>query len=259
MCRWLAYRGPSIYLEELVRTPRNSLIQQSRNACKAKAEVNADGFGIGWYGERAEPGLFRDVYPAWSDENLASLITNVRAPLFLAHVRASTGAKTSRANCHPFRYRNWLFMHNGQIGGFESVRRALEQGIDDTFYRLRSGTTDSELIFQLLLDNGLQDAPYTAFRQTVRIIEDVCQSNNVNAPLRLTASATNGKEIYAVRYASDARAPTLFAHLGGGADQTVLVSEPLDQKFGEWQEIEQNTFVETVPDGIRTKTLMDRP
>ena len=29
--------------------------------------VNADGFGLAWYGERPEPGLYRDVMPAWSD------------------------------------------------------------------------------------------------------------------------------------------------------------------------------------------------
>ena len=43
------------------------------------AQVGGDGFGVGWYGERDEPGLFRDVRPAWSDENLKSICAQVRS------------------------------------------------------------------------------------------------------------------------------------------------------------------------------------
>src|SRR5215207_3339612 len=58
-------------------------------ACEeAKTGTNGDGFGLGWYGERPEPGLFRDIRPAWSDENLKSLSVQVRSPLFFAHVWA---------------------------------------------------------------------------------------------------------------------------------------------------------------------------
>src|SRR4051794_30466644 len=68
MCRWLAYLGEPVFLEDFVSKPCQSLIAQSRHCREAKSEVNADGFGIGWYGERERPGLFRDVRPAWSDE-----------------------------------------------------------------------------------------------------------------------------------------------------------------------------------------------
>jgi len=73
MCRWLAYLGEPVFLEDFVSKPCQSLIAQSRHCREAKSEVNADGFGIGWYGERERPGLFRDVRPAWSDENLLSI------------------------------------------------------------------------------------------------------------------------------------------------------------------------------------------
>jgi glutamine amidotransferase len=64
----------------------------------------------------------------------------------LAHVRASTGGASSRANCHPFVSGRWSFMHNGQISGFEKLRRRLEGGISDALYDQRQGTTDSELV-----------------------------------------------------------------------------------------------------------------
>ena len=92
MCRWVAYQGAPVFLEEFVSRPCQSLIAQSRHCREAKTEVNADGFGLGWYGERPEPGTFRDVRPAWSDENLLSLAHQIRSRQFFAHVRASTGA-----------------------------------------------------------------------------------------------------------------------------------------------------------------------
>ncbi len=70
MCRFLAYRGDPILLEDFVTAPSHSLIHQSLHAAEGKTETN--GFGVGWYGERPTPGLYQDVRPAWSDENLRS-------------------------------------------------------------------------------------------------------------------------------------------------------------------------------------------
>ncbi|MCC6204161.1 MAG: class II glutamine amidotransferase, partial [Hyphomicrobiales bacterium] len=122
MCRWAAYLGDDVFLEDIVTAPCHSLIAQSHHALEAKTPTNGDGFGVAWYGERPEPGLYRDILPAWSDPNLKSICRQIRSGLFLAHVRASTGGATSRANCHPFVCGRWSFMHNGQIGGFERLR-----------------------------------------------------------------------------------------------------------------------------------------
>ena len=157
MCRWLTYCGDPIYLDKVLFEPRNSLISQSLRARHSHVTTNGDGFGIGWYGERPTPGVYRDILPAWNDQNLKSLAHQIRSGLFLAHVRASTGTATSRANCHPFAHGKWLFMHNGQIGGYERVRRRLEGMIHDDYYCHRVGTTDSELIFYMLFSEGLGD------------------------------------------------------------------------------------------------------
>lgn len=63
MCRWLTYLGAPVFLEDFIAKPCQSLIAQSRHCREAKSEVNADGFGVGWYGECERPGLFRDVRP----------------------------------------------------------------------------------------------------------------------------------------------------------------------------------------------------
>lgn len=63
MCRFLAYLGEPVFLNELVCAPTHSLVHQSLHATEAKTETNGDGFGVGWYGERREPGIYRDISP----------------------------------------------------------------------------------------------------------------------------------------------------------------------------------------------------
>jgi glutamine amidotransferase len=143
MCRWAAYAGAPIFLEEIISRPGHSLIHQSHCATQCHSAINADGFGVAWYADRPEPGLYRDVMPAWSDPNLRSLTAQVRSGLFMAHVRASTGTATSRNNCHPFVHGQWSFMHNGQVGGYDQFRRDADMMIPDGLYGARKGATDS--------------------------------------------------------------------------------------------------------------------
>jgi len=91
MCRWIAYRGETTSFEPYVTEPEHSLIAQSIRSLQSTAGSNGDGFGLGWYGEHPEPGLYRETRPAWSDENLRYLCRHLRSHLFFAHVRAATG------------------------------------------------------------------------------------------------------------------------------------------------------------------------
>ena len=86
MCRWIAYRGETIPLEQYVTAPAHSLVVQSQRALESTAATNGDGFGMGWYGHHSEPGLYREVRPAWSDENLRYLCRHIRSHLYFAHV-----------------------------------------------------------------------------------------------------------------------------------------------------------------------------
>src|SRR6185503_7005335 len=55
MCRWIAYRGETVPLEQYVTAPAHSLVVQSLRALESTASTNGDGFGMGWYSEHAEP------------------------------------------------------------------------------------------------------------------------------------------------------------------------------------------------------------
>ena len=96
MCRWIAYRGETIPLEQYVTAPAHSLVVQSQRALESTAATNGDGFGMGWYGQHSEPGLYREVRPAWSDENLRYLCRHIRSHLYFA-MCAPRRARRSRA------------------------------------------------------------------------------------------------------------------------------------------------------------------
>ncbi|KEJ88475.1 class II glutamine amidotransferase [Sulfitobacter donghicola] len=242
MCRWAAWQGAPLFVSEILAAPEHSLIQQSREAAKCKTAINADGFGVAWYDQRPEPGLYRDVYPAWSDPNLRSIAEQVRSPLFLAHVRASTGTATSRNNCHPFVQGNWSFMHNGQIGGFEGFRRQAEHLISDAHYLCRKGATDSEALFLIACGLGLDVAPKEALEQAIAQLERLSNLHGHGPHMRCAAAFSDGEVLYAVRYASDHLAPSLFYQWSDAWQGWAVVSEPYDLDHGNWIEVPKGSF-----------------
>ncbi|MBC7144158.1 MAG: class II glutamine amidotransferase [Thioclava marina] len=242
MCRWAAYIGDPIFLEEIVARPSHSLIHQSQSATLGHTAINADGFGVAWYGEKPEPGLYRDVMPAWSDPNLRSLTATVKSPLFLAHVRASTGTATSRNNCHPFVVGRWSFMHNGQIGGYDDFRRAGEMMIPDSLYCQRKGATDSEALFLIALSEGLEADPKAALERAVARFETLSRERGSAPYMRLTVAFSDGVRLYAARYASDEHAPSLYHRWSETRRGRALVSEPLEVEECDWEEVPPGSF-----------------
>lgn len=252
MCRLVAYLGEPIYLDEVVCTPRHSLVRQSLRAEQARTATQGDGFGIGWYGERAEPGVYREVMPAWSDENLHALCATVRSRLFFAHVRAATGGGIARHNCHPFRLGRWLFMHNGQIGGYAAVRRALEARLPDALFAERRGATDSELLFLLALARiEAGQAPEAAMQAVLAETQALMQAQGIGEPLRFAATLSDGEQLLAFRYASDDQPPTLY--LGGCAQGRIVASEPLDPHAAAWHILPPNSWARVDGAGATTQ------
>jgi predicted glutamine amidotransferase len=242
MCRWAAYTGAPIFLEEIVSRPGHSLIHQSHCATQCHTAINADGFGVAWYGEREEPGLYRDVMPAWSDPNLRSLTAQVKSGLFMAHVRASTGTATSRNNCHPFTWGRWTFMHNGQVGGYEAFRRDADMLIPDALYSSRKGATDSEALFLIAASEGLDHDPKGAMERAAAKLIALSRAKGAAPHLRLTGALSDGKRLYAMRYATDDLAPSLYHRWSETRQGTAVVSEPLEIGEGGWVEVPPYSF-----------------
>src|SRR3569623_3212135 len=192
MCRWIAYRGETIALNNYVTEPDHSLVTLSLAALVSMASTYGVGFGLGWFGEYPEPGLYREVRPAWSDENVRYLCRHLRSQLFFGHVRAATGTPVTRPNCHPFSCGGWLFMLNGFVGGWSALRRRIEALIPDPFYPSRVGTTDSEAIFLAILGAGGMTDPLDA---TERVLAQISEMVRETGPpeIRFTARLANGK------------------------------------------------------------------
>lgn len=237
MCRWAAYLGQPIFLEELVTSPGHSLIDQSRAATECKSVTNGDGFGLAWYGARPEPGLYRDVYPAWSDPNLRSICAQVQSGAFLAHVRASTGAATSRNNCHPFAVGRWSFMHNGQVGGFDGFRRMADMGIPDALYPHRKGATDSEVLFLYALDAGLDRDPVGAMCVALARLEAMSRAHGTTPHIRASAAWSDGARLFALRCSTDHLAPSVYYRWSDSRGGWAVVSEPLEVGQEGWTEL----------------------
>jgi len=235
MCRWIAYRGETIPLEQYVTAPAHSLVVQSQRALESTAATNGDGFGMGWYGEHAEPGLYREVRPAWSDENLRYLCRHIQSHLYFAHVRAATGTPITRPNCHPFACGRWLFMHNGIIGNWARLRRRVEALIPDEFYGSRIGTTDSEAVFLAILGAGGDKDPLGAAARVLASLTEMVSSKGYHEPLRFTAALANGRDLYAFRYSANDEANSLYYRESG--ENVVIVSEPLDTDRTHWKQV----------------------
>jgi predicted glutamine amidotransferase len=258
VCRWLAYSGSPVLLEELLYKPKHSLIVQSLHSQLGAEETNGDGFGVGWYGVQETPALFHSIEPAWNDRNLRELSGHVTSGLAFAHIRASTGSPVQQTNCHPFRHGRWLWMHNGFIDDFTKVKRDLVLEVDSSLYPEIEGTTDSETFFHLALTYGLEDDPPAAVERAVGLIEAVGARHGTEHPIQMTVATTNGERVWAFRYSSVGRSRSLFYSTNVATlraqhpdnpvlhelsdESRLIVSEPLGDLAGAWNEVPESSY-----------------
>jgi predicted glutamine amidotransferase len=258
MCRWMIYSGDPLLVSDLLFRPAHSLIDQSLHARMGATTTNGDGFGIGWYGEGARPAVFKAVDPAWSDANLRELAGQLRTSLLFAHVRASTGTAVQRTNCHPFRHGNVLWMHNGLINDLSAVKRDLVLDVDPSLFPYIEGQTDSEVLFFLALTLGLEEDPPAAVSGAIGLVEAAGRRRGVANVFQGTIATTDGERIWVFRYSSEGRTRSLFvtaevptlrrmypqlALLDALSDGTrLVVSEPLGDLPGAWQELPESSY-----------------
>jgi predicted glutamine amidotransferase len=259
MCRWLAYSGSPILIEELLYKTDHSLIDQSLHSRLGVETTNGDGFGVGWYGTNtAAPAVFRSIEPAWNDRNLREVAGHVESPLFLAHIRASTGTAVQQTNCHPFRYEKWLWVHNGLVRDFHLIKRELALAVDGSLYPSIEGSTDSELLFYLALTLGLEDDPPGAVARMVGLVEEAGRHHGIEHPIQMTIGTADGRNVWAFRYSSEGKSRSLYyssdvrtlremyperPRLQEASDESrIIVSEPIVELAGAWNEVPESSY-----------------
>jgi predicted glutamine amidotransferase len=264
MCRWMAWLGQPVLLEELLFKTKHGIVDQSLHSRMGAETTNGDGFGMGWYGTGDGPGVYHSVSPAWGDANLRELAGHIESPLFLTHVRAAIGSPVQQTNCHPFRSGRWLFVHNGYLAEFHRLRRELMLAVDPHRFADVQGSTDTEVVFQLALTHGLEQDPLAALERTVGIIETIARRHGIEGALQASFGVSDGETLWAVRYATEGRPRSLFASADVDTlrrlhpenprfqqmspDDRLIVSEPFADLPGVWHEIRPSSAV-TVRDG----------
>ena len=214
MCRFVAYLGTPILVDEIIVKPSNSLIHQSYDALESSMKVNGDGFGLGWYDKsiRGEPGLFRSISPAWNDPNLLYNASFIRTKCFFAHVRAATIGGISLENTHPFHFEENLLMHNGGIEDFEAIKKDVIELLDDVAFNWIKGQSDTQYIFALFMTHlkiirGKKEyAPAVelveALRRTFRDIEILKSEKGLTSNGIFNIVMTDGNRMLATRYST---------------------------------------------------------
>jgi predicted glutamine amidotransferase len=259
MCRWLAYSGAPVLLEDLLYRPEHSLIVQSVHSTLGAEATNGDGFGVGWYGDGEAPAVFRSIEPAWNDQNLHELASQVRSPRVFAHIRAAIGSPVQQTNCHPFRAGRWLWMHNGYIEGFREMKRDLAMMVDPALYAEMEGTTDTELLLFLARTFGLEEDPPAAVARAVGAVEETAVRHAIPFPMQMTVATTDGDTTWAFRYSSEGRSRSLFVNTDVTTlrehypnnpmlqelsdDARLVVSEPLGGLRGAWREVPESSGI----------------
>jgi glutamine amidotransferase len=111
-------------------------------------------------------------------------------------------------------------------------------------------------MFYLALTFGLERDPLAAVQKMAGFVEEVARAKGIAEPIWMTLGFSDGRKLYAVRYASDGDAPTLF-HSRSMEDlwrlnpdlrdlfsstARAVVSEPVGDSASSWVEIPQSTI-----------------
>eukprot|EP00736_Rhodelphis_marinus_P000652 Rmarinus@m.15857 len=276
MCRLMVYQGRPILLANLLTRPSHSIINQSftANMMLNHSPLNGDGFGVGWYSDSPlddsieEPCIFTSISPAWNSRNLRRLAEKISSKLCFAHVRAASPGlgQISEQNCHPFQWGRYMFMHNGDLPGFPAMKRRIREALRDDVYNWIAGTTDSEHLFALFINNLRTTEEYLdrtelkeTFDLTIQQLIQIAEAAEVDhEPMYMNIALTDGRTVLVSRYVSlrQKQPSSLFFASGtrfecdrGDSkmlqserreDVLIVCSEPLTNERADWLEVPAN-------------------
>jgi len=233
MCRHLGYLGPPRSPAAPLFDAPHSLLRQTHapRDMRGGGTVNADGFGLGWYGDDPEPVRYRRAVPLWSDEDLPRLARSIRTGGFVAAVRnGTTGMPPGEAACAPFTGGRWLFSHNGVVRDWPHSLAAQAAELPVTDLMTLSAPTDSAVLWALLrsrLAAGADPADAVA--------DLLCRVERAAPGSRLNVLLTDGTVMVATAWTH-----ALSVRVEGAA--VLFASEPVDDEPG-WSPVPDRHLV----------------
>ena len=201
MCRLFGFR--SVILSQV-----HSSLTSAENALVEQSEEHPDGWGVAYYLANS-PHMVKSVQTAITDSLFKRVSGIVSSQTVIAHLRKATIGQLSIINTHPFQHGKWVFAHNGNLKDFDKHRDTIAATVDEDLRRYILGTTDSEMIFYLVLHHMRQkhdihdsdisvavvaDAIRDAVADIERVVGKCCPDDNGDpTETYLSFLLTNGK------------------------------------------------------------------
>lgn len=241
-----------------------------------QSQFNADGTGIGWFGEDGTPHVVKRPVAAHSSSRYAHLASELRSRAIVAHVRNSSGTANELCNTHPFLIDGIVLAHNGVVRVNEEMRervRALRGASDGGAIE---GDTDSEWLAALIAgETARHDGDLEA--GLIAAISWVL----ANAPVySLNLIAAKDEHLFALRLPETNELWVRDRPAGGRDDaplhqrsetlettsedlrevrSIVVASEPMDDS-PDWRLLESGELLHITPDGaMRAQMPFDAP
>ncbi len=250
MCRLLGWNGLRVPLSLPLYESAHSLRTQSLASREAPVTRHGDGNGIAWYERGGTPRHVRSGHSIWRDDRMSGVARANASRLGVAHVRAATDGEANLANSHPFVAGRLAFVHVGLIAGMSDIREALLDSLSPGRRAAILGQTDSELLFALLLQHGLERTPAAAYTEAFARIRESQLAAGGEPGIRLAALHADGVSLFAYRYASDGDPPALYRSSAFMPGTTTIASEPLDDRRRGWTRLPVGRLWRVGPRGL---------
>lgn len=254
MCRWFIYYGENISLKKILIDPENSIIKQSyskkftpyiKNNWRDN-KINVDGYGIGFLFDDKNYFLYKSTDSPWNDNNLKNIIPLFKTKLFFGHVRAIKPelnrcySFVHQVNCHPFKYKDYMWIHNGNIKNFCKIKLDIIKKIKPQFISLINGNTDSEYVFYLFLTFLEKNRN---LKKTMMVLINYLSTFLKNKVSSMNFAVTDKKNVIATRYINSDHEdpPSLYYKLEN--KKIYISSEPIDYIEKGWTLIKKNVMI----------------
>ena len=219
MCRFVAYLGERVVLDDVLFEPDSSIVEQSVHPQLLSA-MNLAGFGVVGWDEGSPstelPWTYRTPGLPFYDRNLRALSRKARATALIGHVRGvqlSEREIVNEQNVHPFRYEGIPIAlgMNGDLDRFADMRTEVANLCKPEIAKLVEGTTDREWLYALILSQ-LED-PYApqadpeelaaATEKALRTIRGVREQRGFQRQSAVNLVISDGRCLIATRFAFD--------------------------------------------------------
>lgn len=157
------------------------------------SKKNPHGWGVGYY-IKNNAKVYKEPFSASKSIKFLNIAGQIKSKIVVSHVRFSTQGKKAIKNTHPFKDKNWIFAHNGNV----DIRTKLIGILNPNYKNKIMGETDSEVLFYWLLQN---------IEENKNIIEGIkkgisfIESNKGDSTTSLNFILTNGENLFALRKA----------------------------------------------------------